>query len=143
MSVSDVPEVMAIEQEVFSSPWTKAMFDAELLQNPFSYSFVVRQAKQIIGYLVFWEVADEVHLLNLAVAVSWQRQGVGSQIVYWMLDREKDRGLRIVTLEVRATNNPARSLYRKYGFAEVGIRKNYYDMPPEDAILLQYDLIQG
>ncbi len=140
MTPADIEEVIAIEQAIFSSPWTTGMVRAELFDNPFSFSFVIRYLGQMVGYLFFWEVAGEFHLMNLAVAPKYQRQGIGAEAMKWILGMAQKRGMHFILLEVRASNTAARSLYRKFNFYEVGVRKKYYDTPTEDAILYQYDL---
>ena len=139
MVATDLKEVIAIERDVFTSPWTKEMFYSELFDNPLSSSFTVKQEGQIVGYLFFWNVAGELHLMNIATHRKWQRRGIGEALLKWLFETCQKRGMRGVTLEVRASNFPARLLYQKLGCYEVGIRKNYYYSPLEDAILLACD----
>ncbi len=139
MATIDLQEVIAIERDVFPSPWTKEMFYSELIDNPLSSSFIVKEKEQIIGYIFFWDVAGEFHLMNIAIHRKWHRRGVGEALLKWLFQIGKQRGVRGITLEARASNFPARLLYKKLGFYEVGIRKNYYHSPMEDAILLAYD----
>jgi ribosomal-protein-alanine N-acetyltransferase len=140
MVAADIEEVITIEQSVFSSPWTTGMVRAELFDNPFSFSFVIRHLGQMVGYLFFWEVAGEFHIMNLAVSPKHQRQGVGTEGMKWILEMARKKRIHAILLEVRVSNTAARSLYHKFDFYEAGARKKYYDTPIEDAILYQCDL---
>ncbi|HLG21928.1 MAG TPA: ribosomal protein S18-alanine N-acetyltransferase [Candidatus Manganitrophaceae bacterium] len=141
MRIDHLPQVMAIEREAFSSPWTKSMFLSELWENPFSFSYVAKEeGGRVVGYVCFWIVVDELHLLNIAVHPRRRRTGVGADLFRLALRMGRERAARIATLEVRLSNLPALDLYRKFGFREVGRRPNYYHDPPEDALLLQCDL---
>jgi ribosomal-protein-alanine N-acetyltransferase len=139
MTEGDLDAVLEIERVSFSSPWSRRMFESELLGNPFAFSFVVRHAGSIVGYLCFWIVFDELHLLNLAVAPRSRRSGIGEEAVRWALAFGRARGAGTATLEVRASNHPARRLYEKLGFKSYAVRKNYYSDPPEDALLLRFN----
>jgi ribosomal-protein-alanine N-acetyltransferase len=142
MEMIDLQRIMAIERASFSSPWTKTMFVSELFDNPFSLSYVAREEEdeQIVGYVVFWVIFDELHLLNVAVDPAWRRRGIGEGLVRFLLQIAQKRGVRKGTLEVRASNFSAQQLYRKFGFREVGMRRNYYQGPTENALLFQCDV---
>lgn len=142
MEITDLPQVMAIERASFSSPWTKTMFLSELFDNPFSHSYVGREGegRRIVGYVVFWVVIDELHLLNVAVDPSWRQRGIGERLMRLLLGMAQKRSVRKGTLEVRASNLSAQHLYRKFGFREVGVRRNYYRVPTENALLFQSDI---
>jgi [ribosomal protein S18]-alanine N-acetyltransferase len=142
MEMNELNRVMAIERVSFSSPWSKTMFVSELFDNPFSLSYVAREeaGREIVGYVVFWVIFDELHLLNVAVDPAWRRHGIGERLVRFLLQIAQKRGVRKGTLEVRASNLPAQQLYRKFGFREVGIRRNYYQGPAEHALLFQCDI---
>ncbi len=141
MTPADVDAVLAIERAAYTSPWTKRMFESELWENPFSFAYVAREEehRRIVGYVLFWMVYDELHLMNVAVDPAWRRRGIGEEMVRFALTTGLARGIRTATLEVRASNFTAQSLYRKLGFFQVGIRRNYYREPREDALLLQCD----
>jgi ribosomal-protein-alanine N-acetyltransferase len=136
MEAVDLDDVMAIEQIAFSAPWTKEMFYSEFFDNRLSFSFVAKQNDQIVGYLFAWEVSHEFHLMNIAVLPKWQRRGIGAALMKKMCDAGKERMVEQILLEVRASNLSALSLYRKLNFAKVGLRKNYYHSPTEDALIL-------
>lgn len=141
MTPSDVDTVSAIERSAYTSPWTRRMFESELWENPFSFAFVGREEEQrrIVGYVLFWMVYDELHLMNVAVDPAWRRRGIGEELVRFAINTGLGRGIRMATLEVRTSNLSAQSLYRKLGFYQVGVRRNYYREPREDALLLQCD----
>ena len=141
MTPADIDTVLAIERAAYTSPWTRRMFESELWENPFSFAYVAREEehRRIVGYVLFWMVYDELHLMNVAVDPAWRRRGIGEELVRFSLTAGLARGIRTATLEVRASNLPAQSLYRKLGFYQTGVRRNYYREPREDALLLQCD----
>lgn len=96
-------------------------------------------AAGVAGYVVALDAADEGEILNLAVAPGGQRHGLGRALVQDMLEELAGRGVTHVYLEVRESNAPARALYAAHGFKEVGRRKQYYQRPVEDAIVLRRD----
>ena len=134
----DLDEVLRIERASFSSPWSRKMFQAEFAATPFSFSWVVRAKGEtrIIGYLCFWVVFDEVHLVNLAIDPEYRRKGVGEETVRRALKLGQAPGGRTAYLEVRVSNHAAVNLYKKIGFAQYGVRRDYYTDPKEDALLL-------
>jgi ribosomal-protein-alanine N-acetyltransferase len=95
----------------------------------------------ILGFAGFWIMADEAHLTNIAVRESYRRQGIGELLLISVIDLATELNTSIVTLEVRASNTPARSLYGKYGFAQVGIRRGYYLSDREDGVLMSTESI--
>lgn len=141
-------QILEIEQEAFSAPWTRVMFGAEIVGNPFSRLFVATpiddqgQEEGIVGYLCYWIVFEELRLLNLAVKPSWRRQGVARRFVQFALhdagSQDVERGL----LEVRASNVAAQSLYDGFGFREYGSRVDYYSNPVEDAMLMRLEPLE-
>ncbi|MEK7702985.1 MAG: ribosomal protein S18-alanine N-acetyltransferase [Nitrospirota bacterium] len=140
MEAIDLEEVIAIEQLSFSCPWTKAMFYSEFFDNLLSFSYAARAGGRVVGYLFFWEVVGELHLMNIAVSDLWRRCGIANQLIEKMLETGRERSAHKIFLEVRASNEPALALYQTLQFYKVGIRKNYYHSPKEDAIVLRYDL---
>jgi len=139
MEVTDLDDVIAIEQMVFSEPWTKEMFYSEFFDNRLSFSFVAKEGEEVLGYLFAWEVSGEFHLMNIAVDPQWQRQGIGEALMQKMCDVGKERAIGQILLEVRVSNLSAISLYKKLKFSKVGRRKNYYHSPKEDGLILRYD----
>jgi len=140
---SHLDQILNIEQEAFSAPWTRVMFEAEVVGNPFSRFFVATaideegQQEGIVGYLCYWMVFEELRLLNLAVRPSWRRQGVARRFVQYALHEARSQDVERALLEVRASNIAAQSLYDVFGFREYGSRVGYYTDPEEDAILMR------
>ena len=139
MEAIDLEDVMAIENLVFTSPWTKEMFYSEFFDNPLSFSFVAKEDDQIVGYLFAWEVSCEFHLMNIAVAPKWQRKGIGEGLIKRMLEVGRERLIKQIFLEVRVSNASAISFYERLQFYKIGVRKNYYCSPSEDALIVRYD----
>ncbi|MGM0577767.1 MAG: ribosomal protein S18-alanine N-acetyltransferase [Myxococcota bacterium] len=141
MTMDDLPEVLAVERMSFADPWPEEVFKAEL-RHCWSHCRVLRRREDghIIGYLVFWSVADEVHLLNIAVEPSERHHQHGRALVDYMLQFAREHHARFVTLEVRRSNEAAVHLYEGCGFKQVGVRPQYYANDGEDAIVMLYDL---
>ncbi len=139
MAVEDLPEVVAIERASFPNPWTGPLFLQEL-QVAFSRIILARRpGGPVAGYVCRWCVADEVHVLNVAVDPGYRGQGHGGALLREVL-REAREGCAIaVTLEVRRSNAAARRLYESFCFEEVGVRPNYYGRG-EDALILRLAL---
>ena len=127
----------AIEQDVFTDPWSTQDFRDCLASD--AVFLVAKNADQVAGYVVAIDAADEGEILNLAVAPQGRRRGLGRALVERVLDVLSGRGASQIYLEVRESNAPARRLYAAHGFREVGRRKEYYRRPVEDAIVLRLD----
>ncbi|NIM20401.1 MAG: ribosomal protein S18-alanine N-acetyltransferase [Candidatus Latescibacteria bacterium] len=136
MRVSHLPEVLAIESEVFFTPWTEGMFRQELSRGWVSRVYVALLEERVVGYEIAWFVEDSVHLVNIAVAQSLRRRKIGSVLLENILDEAIGEGKRHVTLEVRKSNRAAQAFYRSFGFELVGIREGYYSDNHEDAVLM-------
>lgn len=131
-----VEDVMRIERESFPAPWTEAMFRQEVEEKWLSRSFVALQNRSVVGYVVAWFLRGEVHVLNLAVTKSHQRQGIARRMLAHVVSLAHDEACHMVTLEVRVSNDPAKFLYLSMGFAPVGIRRRYYHDNNEDALVM-------
>jgi ribosomal-protein-alanine N-acetyltransferase len=135
----DLPAIMEIERLAFAQPWSLDSFEREL-SLPFSRLIVAspmaRGAALLAGYLCRWLVADECHILNVAVHPEMRRAGIANQLMNDALAEARTRNAKVVTLEVRRSNVAARSLYRKLGFEEQRLRRNYYGAG-EDAIVME------
>jgi ribosomal-protein-alanine N-acetyltransferase len=137
LTIADVGDVLALEEAAFTNPWTRAMYEAELDNTGVSYCFLARTAaRQAVGFCSFWRVLDELHINNLAVLPDFRRTGVGSLLLSYVLAKGVELGARRATLEVRRSNDAARMLYERFGFAIAGVRPNYYSKPVEDALVL-------
>ena len=136
-SPSDLDAVLAIEEASFTSPWTREMYLAEFENVGVSYCYVARdEARQVLAFCSFWRVLDELHINNLAVAPAHRRLGIGATLLSAVLAEGVRLGARRATLEVRRSNEPARYLYERLGFAAAGVRRAYYTNPIEDALVL-------
>lgn len=141
MTIEDLPEILAIEQRSFADPWPEEVFHAEL-RHCWSHCRVLRRtdSRKILGYVVFWSVADEVHLLNIAVDPEERKHHHGRVLMDYMMDYARQHQARFVTLEVRASNKAAVQMYETGGFRQVGVRPGYYANNGEDAIVMLADL---
>ncbi len=135
MLVEDLDQVMEIENDLISPPWTREGFFTFLLKDKNMF-FVVEEKGQILGYCSMQTVLDEGDILNVAVTRDRQKEGIGYFLVDSMLMLAAARGIHIVHLEVRESNGSARRLYQRLGFKEDGFRKNYYTEPVENAVLM-------
>ncbi len=136
----DIDAVLKIERSSFSTPWSREMFFCELTDHPFSYLYVAKNNKgRILGYICYWLVFDEMNILNLAVDEEFRQKGLGSALLKFVLEDGADRGAQTVHLEVRHSNRAAIELYEKFGFRQAAVRKNYYENPEEDALLMALD----
>jgi ribosomal-protein-alanine N-acetyltransferase len=134
---ADLDEVLAIERASFTNPWTREMYEAEMANEGVSFLYVARNpAGKMVGFCSQWLILDELHINNLAVLPEWRRSGVASALLARVLDEGARRGARRATLEVRRSNDIARHLYERFGFTVAGIRRDYYDKPVEDALVL-------
>ena len=130
-----LPEIEEIEALCFSLPWTQDMLRSQL--DPEGHVFLTAEAEgRVIGYVGLMYVLDEGYISNVAVHPSHRRQGVADALLTELERRAAALTLSFLTLEVRESNAPAIALYEKHGFRSVGKRKNYYEKPTEDAILM-------
>lgn len=136
MLAEDVPQVYRLEQAIFPAPWTYESFLYELSNHDFNLSIVALIASQVVGYAVANLVANELHINNIAVAEGFRRRGIGDRLLQMLLRLMQEKHCAVAHLEVRAGNREAVPLYRKYGFRVVGVRKKYYDVENEDALLM-------
>ena len=149
-TVRDLPRILEIERLAFAQPWSLDSFKRELML-PFSRIVVAAAGAEtfetseagtrskLAGFLCRWLVADECHILNVAVHPELRRGGIAMALMAEAIDEAKAKNIRLVTLEVRRSNVAARSLYRKLSFAERRLRTNYYG-PGEDAIVMELHL---
>lgn len=131
-----VPQVAEIERQNFSHPWTEEMLMGQLDNMLASIICALGENGVVLGYAGVTVVAGEGYIDNIAVRQEYRKQGIASELLKVFLRFAKAQKLDFLTLEVRVSNDPAKRLYMKHGFAQVGRRKGYYDSPKEDAILM-------
>jgi ribosomal-protein-alanine N-acetyltransferase len=133
----DLDEVLAIERASFTMPWSRGAFLYEIEQNRVARCYVMREEERLVGYICVWEVADEMHITNIAVHPAARRRGIGRGLLGSVLDDARRRSMRLVVLEVRPSNVEARALYESFGFRVVGRRRGYYYDTGEDALVME------
>ena len=133
---AQLEQIQAIERQCFSCPWTLDQLRSQLSDDRHVFLAAVAENGAVLGYVGMMFVLDEGYISNVAVAPAYRLQGVADALISALVMRAEELGLAFVTLEVRAGNEPAKALYAKHGFVPVGRRKNYYDLPKEDAILM-------
>jgi ribosomal-protein-alanine N-acetyltransferase len=143
MYEKDLPGVLLIEKVSFPSPWPERLFLKEMA-NPLCKLFVALSpgivGDQVLGYIVCWLVAREVHLQNLAAHPHFRRRGTASALLEHVLSYYNQLGAQNIYLEVREHNLAAQELYRKFRFMPVGFRRRYYSDTGEDAIVMERSL---
>ena len=136
MEEKDLDAVAGIEAESFSMPWSREAFEDTLVMEHYRY-FVAEENESILGYCGFLFAADEGEIPNVCVAAAARRRGIGKLLMNALCKEAKNCGVTSLFLEVRLSNVAARGLYRLCGFEEIGIRKGFYELPKEDAVLMQ------
>ena len=139
----DAEALAELEILCFSDPWSREALTRDLAENPLSRYYVAESEGRVAAYAGVWLVLDQAHIIDVAVHPSLRRQGNGRALVDEVLRRTGEAGVTSWTLEVRRSNEPALALYRSLGFLAAGIRKNYYEHPVEDALILWLGLPEG
>lgn len=135
-TIEDAKEILAIEMECFSVPWSLDSIETELLNEDKKLYYVIEDANGVVGYAGAWLVYDEGQITNIAIRPSARRQGFGAKLTSALIEECFKRGMHEIFLEVRISNLSALSLYRQLGFTVKGMRKNYYSEPKEDAYIM-------
>ena len=135
MNENHVSQVAALEKLCFSDPWSENSVASEL-RNPLSLWLVAEEDGAVCGYVGSQTVLDETDMMNIAVRPESRRRGIAAALIGELVSRLKGRGSRILRLEVRQSNAPAIALYEAMGFTQLGLRKNYYSNPRENALIL-------
>lgn len=144
MREEDLPAVRAIEALSFSNPWSDNTFRGEIQNTSVSFPMaLVRRPgdpvvaeEEVVAYIIYWQIRDDVQVNNVAVHPDCRGLGLGEALMRYAIDRVRESGATFMTLEVRQSNVPALTLYKKLGFEVMGTRKNYYTKPDEDAFVL-------
>ncbi len=137
---TDLPAVERIENGSFGDPWPRPALAEELRPDALRLPLVAERDGAVVGYLMAWRAADELHILNLAVDAAERRRGVGERLLAEAIAEGTARAMALVTLEVRESNEPARRFYARHGFVAMGRRRRYYRDNGEDAIVMTLPL---
>lgn len=140
MNEQDIDDVLKVEHESFSVPWSREAFYNEITKNQFAAYIVIEENGQVIGYSGTWVVTDEAHVTNVAILPQYRGRKLGEAMMKKLMEIASELGAKTMTLEVRVSNEVARKLYRKLGFQDGSIRKNYYTDNQEDALIMWVNL---
>src|SRR3989442_13256482 len=143
MRPEDLDEILGIERASFQMPWSRCAFLYEMQQNRVARCWVMREEERVVGYLCLWEVADEVHITNIAVRPNCRRRGLGRTLLGGILDEARQRRIRLVVLEGRPSNTDARALHECLWFPGVGRRRRHYYDTRQGALVLAAGLHAG
>lgn len=135
MNKDHVPQIAHLEAQCFSDPWSEKSIASEL-KNPLSLWLVAEENGQVWGYVGSQTVLGESDMMNVAVDPGFRRQGIARALIETLIAELSKMGSRCLRLEVRVSNENARALYARMGFQQLGLRKNYYHNPKEDALIL-------
>lgn len=135
MNKDHVSQIARLEAQCFSDPWSEKSIASEL-ENPLSLWLVAEENGQVFGYVGSQTVLDESDMMNVAVDPRFRRQGIARALIETLIAELSKMGSRCLRLEVRVSNENARALYARMGFQQLGLRKNYYHNPKEDALIL-------
>ena len=136
MAVKHIDDIAALEQECFSTPWSKQSLEEELTNEAAHFLTAVFDGR-VIGYLGILEISGESDITNVAVSPAYRRLGVADKLLDTAVTEAKTRGDEWITLEVRESNKAAQALYQKHGFAPIGERISFYTKPVENAVLMR------
>ncbi|WP_199900114.1 ribosomal protein S18-alanine N-acetyltransferase [Caldalkalibacillus mannanilyticus] len=140
MKVEDIPGILEVEHQSFTTPWTADAFYNELINNHFAYYIIAEMEHKVVGYCGVWVIVDEAHITNVAVHPEYRGRKIGEYLMRHIISLSMMYGAAKMTLEVRVSNRSAQNLYKKLGFTEHGIRKGYYTDNHEDAIIMWVNL---
>lgn len=136
MTAADIPTIVAIENASYTVPWSEETFRG-LLRRRDADLIVLTADELVIGFACMWCVLDQGELGNIALRPEWRGRGLAARLLAEVLLRARRRSIRELFLEVRPTNAVARRLYERFGFRQIGRRRNYYQQPTEDALVLR------
>lgn len=139
LNIKYIPQMVEIENLCFSAPWSYDNFICEL-ENPFAIYFLILQDEAVCGYIGAHNILGECYITNVAVHPSFRKGGVATELLAALINFTKSENCLFLTLEVRTSNAPAISLYKKYNFKITGRRKNFYTHPTEDAYIMTLEV---
>jgi len=132
----DLDAIEAIEKACFGDPWSRNSLAGEIEGDPRRLPLVAVDGDDVVAFAFYWVIADEIHLVNVAVAPAHRRQGIAQLLLDHVIEGEVGRNAAIITLEVRITNVGAIALYRRNGFRDIALREKYYPDTGEDALIM-------
>ena len=143
MTIKDCLRVSEIEKDSFTMPWSRDNFEGSVLQENYCLLVAVSDEDEddILGYCCFYYVLDEAEIPNVCVRQDVRGQGIAYSMMSELIERARKLDVRDMYLEVRVSNEPARGLYRKLGFTDVGLRKGFYELPREDAVIMRLNIV--
>ncbi len=140
MTDADIEAVALLERECFSTPWSEKSLRESLARE--EYTFLVAMCDGVVaGYAGMVRTLDEADITDVAVFGEYRRLGAGKMLMEGMKAQAKSQGVAVIYLEVRKSNTPAIELYRRCGFEENGLRRNFYEKPTEDALLFAAQIV--
>ncbi|CAM2057627.1 (ribosomal protein S18)-alanine N-acetyltransferase [Desulfovibrionales bacterium] len=135
LNISDLPELLALERQCFAYPWGKEQLWLALEQQMF-YVFGLKDISRLLAYISYYHMYEEMEILNIAVRPEYRQQGLGRRLLRLVLRIGRKMGIQRVILEVQSSNVAARTLYARFGFTQVSLRKGYYQDNGDDALIL-------
>ena len=135
----DLDEIMAIENVSFAAPWTRQCYLDLAPLDTISF-FVAKEEDKVVGYMLYQGWGEEIELHTIAVSPVKRKSGIAGKMIEHMLADAHARGVQRIFLQVRPSNEAARSLYTKYGFHVIGVRRNYYSDNQEDALVMRMEI---
>lgn len=144
MKMDDLPAVITLDQQSFSLPWPESSFRFEMESNPLARCWVAETTDEagaplMVAMIVIWLIVDEAHVATIAVHPDYRRQGIARRLLAFALIDAYHAGMEKSFLEVRRGNGAAISMYERFGYREVGVRRKYYQDNGEDAVLMDLD----
>jgi ribosomal-protein-alanine N-acetyltransferase len=138
---SDMETITGIENRQFRHPWKTHQFTGELTHD-ISYFYVCEDVstKEVVGYIIFWIIEETMELHTIAVSETYKQKGIGKRLFLFMMETAKKKKVEEIFLEVRRSNTEAIAFYESFHFQQVGIRKDYYSSPREDALIYKLTL---
>ena len=143
MTLADVPQVHAIEERTFATPWSYQSFVDEMTTNKCARYIVAEEDGRVIAYAGAWLIFEEGHITNIAVDEPYRGRGVGTEVTRALMQYAANLGVQYLTLEVRRSNLVAQKMYQSLGFLKLGLRKRYYEDNGEDADLMVCQDMRG
>ena len=134
-----VKEIALAEKECFSEPWSEGAIK-DFFEYGYNSALVCLADGEFAGYVTYTEICGEIQIANVATVVKFRRCGVGLSLILRLVEMAKENKCQVITLEVREQNIPATALYERCGFTKVGVRKNFYKKPDDNAVLMNLEL---